>query len=262
MKRQELSKRLVAFPLMGLLFMLHTCEDETYQPNHHPEILSIGQLGYGIPILWNDTLVCLARDEDNDELAYEWTAYAGSLTGSGDTVIWHAPGEVAIYPIECRVIDGKGGYDEAKTMIQVFDYDTLYLETEDLNTGIGMPNDTTVVIRNWEEYVALLQSEIFSCNYASGGGPPPDAIDFDSVIVIGVSDGYIDRDERCGEPVNVIHYVYSIRDTIFVQAIPPYSFHVFNPTWYPYFESRDRPQWITIPQTDLPIEFLGPFYDY
>lgn len=118
-KRTHRSKYfyLGAFVLLSLIM---GCEEEQPQWNHAPEIQSYGPLGIGVAAGQIDTLVCFATDEDGDSLTYTWFAPVGPIYGSGDTVFWVAPEEVSLYPIYCRVEDGKGGYAEASCNIQVF----------------------------------------------------------------------------------------------------------------------------------------------
>ena len=115
-----MKRPLFIFVCTALLFFCE--EEESYTPNHHPEILSIGQLGNGIEVLGFDTLVCVATDIDGDSLEYTWSAPAGSLAGSGDTVIWYAPYQGARYPFSCKVSDETNGIVEAEFSIQVYDY--------------------------------------------------------------------------------------------------------------------------------------------
>jgi len=53
-------------------------------------------------------VTCNATDPDGDELSYEWTASAGSISGMGAVVSWAAPQEVGIYHITVVVRDSAG----------------------------------------------------------------------------------------------------------------------------------------------------------
>ncbi len=52
---------------------------------------------------------CVASDEDDDELSYEWSASKGNINGDGATVTWIAPESEGIYNITVKVTDGNGG---------------------------------------------------------------------------------------------------------------------------------------------------------
>lgn len=58
-------------------------------------------------------VTCNATDPDGDELSYEWTATAGSISGTGAIVNWTAAQEVGIYDITVvvRDIDGDSVMD-------------------------------------------------------------------------------------------------------------------------------------------------------
>lgn len=56
----------------------------------------------------NSTITCQASDAEGDTLSYEWTASAGTVTGSGSSATWTAPTAVGAYTVTCTVSDGKG----------------------------------------------------------------------------------------------------------------------------------------------------------
>jgi hypothetical protein len=53
-------------------------------------------------------VTCNATDPDGDELSYEWTATAGSISGTGAVVNWTAAQEVGIYDITVVARDSDG----------------------------------------------------------------------------------------------------------------------------------------------------------
>ncbi len=57
----------------------------------------------------NLEVVCNASDLDGDELSYDWSATAGSISDAGSTVSWTAPQGVGTYEISVVVEDGYGG---------------------------------------------------------------------------------------------------------------------------------------------------------
>jgi PKD domain. len=51
---------------------------------------------------------CLAADREGDELSYEWSATAGTVSGNCSTVVWNAPDEPGEYTISVDVTDEMG----------------------------------------------------------------------------------------------------------------------------------------------------------
>jgi len=101
--------------------LLSSCESvEPIQLNHYPVIQSFGVQGSGVRVGRVATLYCKVTDEDLDSLIYIWTAPTGTIWGSGGTVSWKAPNEIARYPIYCRVEDEWGAYAEINFEVQVF----------------------------------------------------------------------------------------------------------------------------------------------
>jgi len=54
-------------------------------------------------------VTCSASDPDGDELSYQWTATAGSISGTGSVVSWTAPQGVGKYEVTVGVTDGHAG---------------------------------------------------------------------------------------------------------------------------------------------------------
>jgi hypothetical protein len=65
------------------------------------------------------TITCTASDPEGDPLNYNWSASGGTLTGSGETVTWHAPTVTGEFVITVNVDDGKGGTAEGVCRIVV-----------------------------------------------------------------------------------------------------------------------------------------------
>lgn len=87
--------------------------------NKAPEILAILKgAGYTAP---GGTLVleALATDANGDPLDFTWSASAGSISGTGNTVQWTAPNSEGICEISLSVADDEGLSDEAGTKILV-----------------------------------------------------------------------------------------------------------------------------------------------
>ena len=90
--------------------------------NQSPEILSLTASPESLDVGENSTITCDASDPDGDALTYDWSAPdGGTISGSGSSVIWTAPGTAGLYPVICTVSDGRGGSDEASISIEVTD---------------------------------------------------------------------------------------------------------------------------------------------
>jgi hypothetical protein len=76
--------------------------------NQKPEILYVATPQQVEPS-GTAEIKCIATDPDKDPLTYTWTADAGTINGTGDTVTWKAPDKAGMYNITVRVSDGKGG---------------------------------------------------------------------------------------------------------------------------------------------------------
>ena len=75
-----------------------------------PEMLAGGE---------SSTLTCAASDADDDTLTYNWSAEAGTVSGTGSPVTWTAPTALGTYIITCGVTDGWGGSDQQSAYIVV-----------------------------------------------------------------------------------------------------------------------------------------------
>ncbi|MFC2013517.1 hypothetical protein ACFLU8_01325 [Chloroflexota bacterium] len=54
-------------------------------------------------------VTCVATDPDGDSLSYTWSVTGGKISGTGNAVIWNAPGADADFVVNVTVDDGKGG---------------------------------------------------------------------------------------------------------------------------------------------------------
>jgi hypothetical protein len=89
----------------------------TTSTNNQPIITGLEPDAEGVVPLGNLQVVCTASDPDGDELSYDWSASAGEIDGTGDTVTWVAPASEGSYSVTVEVTDGRGG--------EVMDYVTI-----------------------------------------------------------------------------------------------------------------------------------------
>ena len=98
--------------LVGLLIMASTLiscsDDSTTEPeNAAPVIATIAADPLMVELGATSVLTCAASDEDGDDLDYEWTATAGTISGADAAVVWTAPNTVGAYSATCTVSDGE-----------------------------------------------------------------------------------------------------------------------------------------------------------
>jgi len=89
--------------------------------NHRPRIKGFGARPSTIYLGGDAQLSCTAVDADGDSLVFEWSATGGTLTAGGSTGSWTAPVTKGVFDVVCRISDGNGGGDTARTAITVVD---------------------------------------------------------------------------------------------------------------------------------------------
>ena len=234
--------------LIFIYLSIIQCPDDYQKPNQFPTIESLYQTGFGIPIRGRDTLVCLASDPDGDSLIYTWSAPAGEIRGTGDSVIWYAPEKVSTYPVYCKVQDIYGASDERSLTLQVFDYDTLYLPFNRLIPTCRMPAETLMIIQDDSTYQSIWEKYQYIW-YDNGNALPMPHVNFDSSFVACVSFGY-GYASGCVSDVTFIDNIYVIRDSVFISL-----------TWRGFLElgtcfaEQEPRHWVIVPDQNLPIRF-------
>jgi|GEM_PF-2269770 len=74
--------------------------------NDPPSITQLTAIPQTVAVNGFSTVTCSASDPDGDQLAYNWSATAGLITGSGASINWQAPGTIGNQTIYCTVSDG------------------------------------------------------------------------------------------------------------------------------------------------------------
>jgi hypothetical protein len=91
---------------------------------HPPVIRKIIALPRKVGLGASSAVSCVVSNPDSLVLTFTWSASAGSVSGTGAAVTWHAPPVPGNDVLRCRVQDGNGGSD----------LDSLALEVRDLST--------------------------------------------------------------------------------------------------------------------------------
>ena len=70
--------------------------------------------------IWQSySIECIAVDPDGDKLSYEWSITGGKITGSGNKIIWTAPGVAGTYSISVEVTCNNGTTNPSTIQITV-----------------------------------------------------------------------------------------------------------------------------------------------
>ena len=93
-------------PIICFLFLVYFgCDDLYNQGNEISEIIAnVDSVKAGLVVY----LKCLATDQNNDKLSYNWKCSSGTLETLGDSANWTAPLFEGIYFITCTVSDQYG----------------------------------------------------------------------------------------------------------------------------------------------------------
>jgi hypothetical protein len=97
------------------------CSSPSESENNSPTISSLTASPDSLEVEETSTLTCIANDPDGDDLNYSWSSDEGSLSGSGQTVIWNAPDFNGQFSVTCTVDDGNGLSDSESILITVLE---------------------------------------------------------------------------------------------------------------------------------------------
>ena len=89
--------------------------------NHVPVISNLIINTRKIDIGKSTSAICIATDQDNDSLNYNWFSSAGTIIGAGSSVTWQAPSAEGNYYIKCAVNDSLGAYTSDSVWVEVRD---------------------------------------------------------------------------------------------------------------------------------------------
>jgi len=93
---------------LAALVIFSGCAGTAPPINHPPTIVSLTANPQSpIEVNQSTIIICLATDQDEDILTYNWTKTGGTITGSGSTITWTAPALPGTYTITCTVSDGE-----------------------------------------------------------------------------------------------------------------------------------------------------------
>ncbi len=90
--------------------------------NQPPQIYQITATPRKVDLDSVSTLACSATDPDGDTLSYFWSSSQGTISGSGATIRWTAPGTAGNYYLYCLVDDGHGNTTLDSLGLEVRDF--------------------------------------------------------------------------------------------------------------------------------------------
>lgn len=91
----------------------------TFGGNYPPRIKSLSADSTILATGRNVKVYCTATDLNGDSLGFAWTPSGGTITGSGDQILWTAPAYTGTFTVSCTVSDGHGGQASAIDTFQV-----------------------------------------------------------------------------------------------------------------------------------------------
>ena len=119
------------------------------------------------------SLLCIAADDDGDDLSYIWKCASGTLAPSGNRATWVAPLKSGIYFISCTVVDGAGASDAATIAIEVIKGNTepviISLTADNTTTSPGGTVSLTCTAEDDDEDILTYSWECTDGNFAPNG---------------------------------------------------------------------------------------------
>ena len=139
-------------PIICFFFLAYfSCDDLYNQGNEISEIIAnVDSVKAGLVVY----LKCIATDQNNDKLSYNWKCSSGTLEALGDSAIWTAPLFEGVYFITCTVSDQYGASSAESIRITVTPASAVPingLEWELVDEGLvagpntSNPNNTGVI---------------------------------------------------------------------------------------------------------------------
>ena len=129
----NLRKNLVGLSILSTFLLFSNCKKENGpvepQVNHKPTIDRIVASPEEPFINQVVNLECIASDEDDDVLSYDWRSDGGYFNSVDERrVVWNSPDQVREYHITVKADDGKedGSTSKTKSLNVVSRFDTLY----------------------------------------------------------------------------------------------------------------------------------------
>jgi hypothetical protein len=112
--------------------LLCACRDDGTRPPIDPIIVSLTAEPRIVATGEQSTITAVAYDREQHPLSLSWEVSGGSLTGTGDSIVWTAPGVEGTYWVFLTIVDDEGGSDRDSVTVDVWNGTLL------INTGGGL----------------------------------------------------------------------------------------------------------------------------
>ncbi len=132
---------------VGLSVIVLGCDNDKSSKPKAPEISSLTANPNAVEVNGTVTLTCTANHPEGFPLEYIWETTAGSISGSGSSITWIAPGSSGQYTVICKVVDSNGKQDTRSLSIDVTAARSL---VDDMTVRLSWSMSGDMDIRMWE----------------------------------------------------------------------------------------------------------------
>ena len=117
----------------------------THEPVNNPPVISGFTADIKVMVLSTSEITCNAYDRDSDTLTFIWSPGHGTVQGTGNNVVWTAPGFAGIVTVTVTVLDGKGGEAVDSVSIMVTDQPNRPPVIERFSIFVQYPRDEMTI---------------------------------------------------------------------------------------------------------------------
>ncbi len=131
-------QKTLIFSIIISLLLVTGCKKASTEPkNNDPVISAVTVAPSTVSANGFATVTVTATDADNDALQYNYSPNGGSISGTGASVNWTAPGAAGAYSVAITVSDGNGGEDTGSGNLTVTAAVTQITGTASFQAGVN-----------------------------------------------------------------------------------------------------------------------------